>query len=64
MLGTLVASALSTPLEILNYKDEEAGHGHVMSGEPGVQVEGEYFWKVYYLFLHFVESHKQIICVI
>merc|ERR1711868_55151 len=45
LLGILVASALSTPLEILNYKDEEAGHGHVMSGEPGVQVEGEYFWK-------------------
>lgn len=45
LLGTLVASALSTPLEILKYKDEEAGHGHVMSGEPGVQVEGEYFWK-------------------
>jgi len=45
LLGTLVVSVLSTPLEILNYKDEEAGHGHVMSGEPGVQVEGEYYWK-------------------
>ena len=36
---------LSSPLEIINYEDPEAGHGHMMSGEPGQMVEGSYYWK-------------------
>ena len=36
---------LSSPVEIINYEDTEAGHGHMMSGEPGQMVEGSYYWK-------------------
>jgi len=44
-LALLVASVASSPIEILNYKDEEAGHGQVMSGTPGEAVMGEFHWK-------------------
>jgi len=44
-LALLAASVASSPIEILNYKDEEAGHGQVMSGVPGEAVMGEFHWK-------------------
>jgi len=44
-LALLAASVASSPIEILNYKDEEAGHGQVMSGTPGEAVMGEFHWK-------------------
>ena len=41
----LVGSALCSPLEIINYSDDEAGHGHVMTGVPGESVQGSYHWS-------------------
>jgi len=40
-----VGTVLSSPLEIINYEDPEAGHGHQMSGEPGSMVEGSFYWR-------------------
>jgi len=44
-LALLAASVASSPIEILSYKDAEAGHGQVMSGTPGEAVMGEFHWK-------------------
>jgi len=44
-LALLAASVASSPIEILNYQDAEAGHGQVMSGTPGEAVKGEFHWK-------------------
>ena len=60
----------SSPIEILNYKDEEAGHGQVMSGVPGEAVMGEFHWKVccYFLLLawlnddYILATYKQEVC--
>merc|ERR1712107_924707 len=45
-LGLLfLTSVACSPVEIINYSDEEAGHGHMMEGVPGLEVEGSYYWK-------------------
>merc|ERR1712012_815273 len=45
-LGLLfLTSVACSPVEIINYSDEEAGHGHMMEGVPGMEVEGSYYWK-------------------
>jgi len=44
-LALLAASVASSPIEIINYKDAEAGHGQVMSGIPGEAVTGEFYWN-------------------
>lgn len=44
-LALLAASVASSPIEILNYQDAEAGHGQMMSGIPGEAVKGEFHWK-------------------
>ena len=45
-LGLLfLTSVACSPVEIINYSDEEAGHGHMMEGVPGMAVEGSYYWK-------------------
>merc|ERR1712029_663031 len=40
-----LTSVACSPVEIINYSDEEAGHGHMMEGVPGIEVEGSYYWK-------------------
>ena len=45
-MALLAASVASSPIEILNYQDAEAGHGQVMSGIPGEAVTGEFYWNV------------------
>ena len=40
-----LTSVACSPVEIINYSDEEAGHGHMMEGVPGMEVEGSYYWK-------------------
>merc|ERR1712012_181249 len=45
-LGLLfLTSVACSPVEIINYSDEEAGHGHMMEGVPGMAVEGSFYWK-------------------
>ena len=40
-----MALVTSSPVEILKVEDAEAGYGHVMSGVPGNEVEGSFYWK-------------------
>ena len=43
---SLLFSLISTsPIEILNVEDAEAGYGHQMSGVPGSEVQGSVYWK-------------------
>merc|ERR1712038_271273 len=43
---SLLFSLVSTsPIEILNVEDAEAGYGHQMSGVPGEEVEGSVYWR-------------------
>jgi len=32
-------------VKIIDFNDEEAGHGQKMEGVPGVEVEGSFYWK-------------------
>ena len=45
VFSLLFSLAVCSPVEILNVEDAEAGYGHVMSGVPGEQVEGSFFWR-------------------
>jgi len=46
IIFSLLFSLVSTsPIEILNVEDAEAGYGHQMSGVPGEEVEGSVYWK-------------------
>merc|ERR1712061_702597 len=45
-MKTIIFSLLFTsPIEILNVEDAEAGYGHQMSGVPGEEVEGSVYWR-------------------
>merc|ERR1712045_178441 len=45
-MKTILFSLISTsPIEILNVEDVEAGYGHQMSGVPGEEVEGSVYWR-------------------
>jgi len=45
VFSLLFSLVVCSPIEILNVEDAEAGYGHVMSGVPGEQVEGSFFWR-------------------
>merc|ERR550539_1252566 len=46
IIFSLLFSLISTsPIEILNVEDAEAGYGHQMSGVPGSEVEGSVYWR-------------------
>merc|ERR1712218_702990 len=46
IIFSLLFSLVSTsPIEILNVEDAEAGYGHQMSGVPGSEVQGSVYWK-------------------
>ena len=54
-----MASVSCSPLEIINYEDAEAGHGHMMSGVPGEMVEGSFYWKVSALLFALIFTEKK-----
>merc|ERR1712020_383020 len=46
VIFSLLFSLISTsPIEILNVEDAEAGYGQEMSGVPGSEVEGSMYWR-------------------
>merc|ERR1711863_240067 len=46
IIFSLLFSLISTsPIEILNVEDAEAGYGQQMSGVPGSEVEGSMYWR-------------------
>merc|ERR1711863_30393 len=46
IIFSLLFSLVSTsPIEILNVEDAEAGYGQQVSGVPGEEVEGSMYWR-------------------